>query len=203
MAARLRDGRSRRAPERAPVSPETQSAPAVVNRQSKVEVDVGRVRSFLLRLLAALDLKGCAMNVGFVDDEEMARLNARFRGQAEATDVLSFPWADEGEIGKWKLENGKSKLEKRNSKIASRNSGRQRLVSNFQFPVSELKGFLGDIVISAETARRNARAEGHSAENEIRWLILHGVLHLCGFDHERDGGEMTALELKLRARLRI
>ncbi len=55
--------------------------------------------------------------------------------------------------------------------------------------------FLGDAVISVETARRNAAAEGHSTLNEIRWLMLHGVVHLLGYDHERDKGEMIALEL--------
>jgi probable rRNA maturation factor len=68
-------------------------------------------------------------------------------------------------------------------------------------PEREFEGFLGDIVISARTARRNARVEGHSTRAEIRWLILHGVLHLLGYDHESDNGEMTALELVLRERL--
>ena len=66
---------------------------------------------------------------------------------------------------------------------------------------SELANFLGDVVISTETARRNARAEGHAPRTEIRWLILHGVLHLLGYDHETDSGEMTARELSLRAQL--
>ena len=64
----------------------------------------------------------------------------------------------------------------------------------------EFDSFLGDVVISGPTARRNARAEGHSIRREIRWLMIHGVLHLLGYDHETDGGEMTALELSLRAR---
>ena len=64
------------------------------------------------------------------------------------------------------------------------------------------KNFLGDVVISPRTARRNARAEGHSIRTEISWLILHGVLHLLGYNHETDNGEMTALELSLRDRLR-
>ena len=68
-------------------------------------------------------------------------------------------------------------------------------------PRREFKRFLGDIVISARTARRNARAERHSTRTEIRWLILHGVLHLLGYDHATDAGEMTALELALRDRL--
>ena len=67
----------------------------------------------------------------------------------------------------------------------------------------EFKNFLGDIVISVDTAMTNARQEGHSTLNEIRWLILHGVLHLLGYDHEHDHGEMTRLEHALRSRLGI
>jgi probable rRNA maturation factor len=65
----------------------------------------------------------------------------------------------------------------------------------------DFRNYLGDIVISAETARRNARAAGHSTAREIRWLILHGTLHLLGYDHETDDGKMTRLERALRHRL--
>ncbi len=68
---------------------------------------------------------------------------------------------------------------------------------------AEFSGFLGDVVISVEAARRNAKHEAHSTPNEIRWLVLHGLLHLLGHDHKTDSGEMTALELRLRERLGI
>jgi probable rRNA maturation factor len=70
-------------------------------------------------------------------------------------------------------------------------------------PGREFQQFLGDIAISARTARQNARAGKHSTRTEIRWLILHGVLHLLGYDHATDSGEMTALELALRDRLDV
>ena len=62
---------------------------------------------------------------------------------------------------------------------------------------------LGDVVVSVEQAARQAAEQGHSFENEVEQLILHGILHLCGYDHERDGGEMNRLELRLRRRLGI
>ncbi|HEX7955493.1 MAG TPA: rRNA maturation RNase YbeY [Pyrinomonadaceae bacterium] len=62
---------------------------------------------------------------------------------------------------------------------------------------------LGDVVISAEQAARQAAEHGLDFEGEVAQLILHGLLHLCGYDHETDGGEMNALELRLRRRLRI
>jgi probable rRNA maturation factor len=57
---------------------------------------------------------------------------------------------------------------------------------------------LGDIVISIDQARRQAFDEKHALATEIRYLILHGVLHALGYDHETDGGEMNALEVEVR-----
>ena len=62
---------------------------------------------------------------------------------------------------------------------------------------------LGDIVISAEQAERQAAENDLDFETEIKQLILHGVLHLCGYDHETDGGEMNRRELELRELLEI
>lgn len=61
--------------------------------------------------------------------------------------------------------------------------------------------YLGDVVVSADTARAHATTAGHTFEREIDELVMHGVLHLCGYDHETDCGEMNRLELKLRRRL--
>jgi probable rRNA maturation factor len=146
----------------------------VLNQQNKVAVSLATVRAFVQRLRAALRLGRREFNICFVDDREIERLNAVFLGRRRPTDVLSFPWQE--------------------ARARERTTG----VSNAEFA-----NFLGDVVISAETARRNARREGHSTRNEIRWLILHGLLHLLGYDHERDRGEMTSLELSLRERLGV
>jgi probable rRNA maturation factor len=57
---------------------------------------------------------------------------------------------------------------------------------------------LGDIVIACGVARRQARQAGHGEPAELRILALHGLLHLLGYDHERDNGQMARLERKLR-----
>ncbi len=154
----------------------------VTDQQTKVTVDTADAHAFVRNLAAALRLKGQCFNVCFVDDIKIQRLNAEFRGRPKATDVLSFPWKDSGppQFGVASGRKGKE--------------GRWR---------DEFAGFVGDVVISAETAGRNAVSAGHSTLHEIRWLILHGVLHLLGYDHETDDGEMTRLELSLRGRLRI
>lgn len=61
--------------------------------------------------------------------------------------------------------------------------------------------FAGDLAISIDIARTNARRLGHSADEEVRVLILHGLLHLAGYDHENDRGEMAKKELALRRKL--
>ena len=62
---------------------------------------------------------------------------------------------------------------------------------------------LGDIAISVDTAAAQAKENGLRFENEIAQLILHGLLHLSGYDHETDNGEMNRLELRLRRKLAI
>ncbi len=62
---------------------------------------------------------------------------------------------------------------------------------------------LGDIAISVDTAARQAKENGLTFDEEVAQLILHGLLHLSGYDHETDNGEMNRLELKIRRRLGI
>ena len=168
----------------------------IVNRQNKVRIDNHAIGDFVRRLQKCLRLGRWNFNICFVGDREMARLNASYRGKAKPTDVLSFPWSSPAE-GRLTMS--------ADSPRPRATGGWRTKATNFErsgmFP--EISNFLGDIVISAETARRNSLGEGHSTPNEIRWLILHGVLHLLGYDHASDHGEMTTLELSLRARLGI
>ncbi|HEY0461489.1 MAG TPA: rRNA maturation RNase YbeY [Pyrinomonadaceae bacterium] len=79
-------------------------------------------------------------------------------------------------------------------------------VLSFPFEADEFdteKDFLGDIVISLEQAERQAAENDLSLETEIKQLILHGILHLCGYDHETDDGTMNRRELELREDLGI
>ena len=62
---------------------------------------------------------------------------------------------------------------------------------------------LGEVVISLDRAVEQSRTHGLSFVNEVEQLILHGLLHLCGYDHETDDGEMNRLELRLRKKLGI
>jgi probable rRNA maturation factor len=149
-----------------------------VNLQKRYAVPTASLWGFARSLKRRLRLHHREFNVCFVDDSAIRHMNLEYRGKDKATDVLSFPWNEAGEVPTPEPPAG----------AARRGRG-------------ILANFLGDVVISVETARRNAAAEGHSTLLEIQWLILHGVLHLLGYDHERDSGEMVALELTIREQL--
>ncbi|HEY4008583.1 MAG TPA: rRNA maturation RNase YbeY [Acidobacteriaceae bacterium] len=125
----------------------------------------GLSRSGLTRFLSqARRLVGLTgeVDVLLADDRTLRRLNREFRGKDKATDVLSFPAAEDfgGEHA-------------------------------------------GDLAISLDTAARQAREHGHGLRDEVRVLLLHGLLHLSGMDHETDRGEMAMREAELRERLRL
>jgi probable rRNA maturation factor len=74
-------------------------------------------------------------------------------------------------------------------------------VLSFPAPAEVSRDFAGDLAISLDIAAANARQLGHSVEDEVRVLILHGVLHLAGYDHETDDGQMARKEMRLRKQL--
>jgi probable rRNA maturation factor len=80
--------------------------------------------------------------------------------------------------------------------------GRDQVTDVLSFPGAAWleDGHLGDVVVCVPQARRQAAAQGEPIEREVRRLLLHGVLHCLGYDHETDGGEMERLERRLRRR---
>ena len=106
--------------------------------------------------------------IALVSDARMRQMNARFRKIDRATDVLSFPADDDG--------------------VSQPMATGKKLISKD----------LGDIAIALGVARRQAREHGHALGTELRILALHGLLHLLGYDHERDRGEMHRFEERLR-----
>ena len=97
--------------------------------------------------------------------------------------------------------------------LITSNEDMQRLNAQFRrknkptdvlsFPSGEKRGFLGDIAISAELAAEQASELGHPVDKEIAILMLHGLLHLLGLDHEKDDGRMARAEKRWRARLEL
>jgi len=84
-------------------------------------------------------------------------------------------------------------------KLNRRFRGKNRPTDVLSFPAAQgIAGFAGDVAISADIAARNAAELGHTAAAEIKILALHGILHLAGYDHEKDHGEMARKEERIR-----
>lgn len=109
----------------------------------------------------------------FTDDAGIQELNRTWRGKDKATDVLSFSQV-EGEA-----------------------------TGGLPERVAVSLGMLGDVVISADTAGRQAVAIGHSFEDEVRRLLVHGVLHLLGHDHVHGGWQAKRMKQEEQRLLRL
>lgn len=133
------------------------------------------VRRDAAALLRAAHLERCELSIALVSDEQIRELNRSYRGKDQPTDVLSFSQVEEKGAAKGDIE------------------------------VPNARGIpLGDVVISIDTALAQAREFGVTPAERLRTLLIHGFLHLIGYDHERsraDARKMFARERELAAAL--
>lgn len=158
----------------------------VINRQSGVRVSIADLERFLTRARLVLRIPADALTVCLVNNAEIARWNFAYRGKKMPTDVLSFP-AD----GAHRRKRRKNAREQ-----ASPRKGARSVLSKAANASSS--HYLGDIAIAPAVARSNACRFGRTFRTEMRILILHGILHLMGYDHETDNGRMHRREQRLR-----
>ncbi|MFA6355908.1 MAG: rRNA maturation RNase YbeY [Candidatus Omnitrophota bacterium] len=126
---------------------------AAFTEKAKIPFTCKAAASYAQKTLAALGRKGCRINILFVGDPAMRRLNGRFKHRKGATDVLAFD--------------------------------------------------TGDIAISVDTARKNARRFGNTLADELKLYIIHGILHLCGYDDTSaaEAKEMRSMETRMLEKL--
>ena len=156
-----------------------------MNLQRKVKIDAKQYSGFVDSLGDVIEEMGAgAFSVAFVSDRRMKELNSFFRDKDSTTDVLSFPHEPDDFLQADGLDETGPGVERGKAETSN-------------------QMYLGDIVISVERAQKQAVENGLTLENEIKQLILHGILHLCGYDHETDAGEMNKRELQLRRKLQI
>ena len=120
--------------------------------------NAARVRSAGKALLAAVGHSDSQLSLVMVGDDEMRRLNRRYRGQRKTTDVLSFAQLEGDAIE------------------------------------SADDSHLGDVVVSVPVARRQARQGGWTLEEELLRLVIHGLLHVLGYDHEKSVREARRMQ---------
>ncbi len=128
----------------------------VVIKKKPIGISARALEAMAARAQKAAGVQG-EVHILITGNEELRRLNRRFRHKNRPTDVLSF--------------------------------------------VGDGNGVGGDIAISVDMAAANTRGLGHTLLHELNILIVHGMLHLAGFDHERDSGEMARKEHELQQAL--
>jgi probable rRNA maturation factor len=167
----------------------------ILERRKTKELSRLALARFANKAQRAAGLRG-EVNILLTGDAEMRRLNLQFRRKDKPTDVLSFPTAPAGSSAS---AAGSSASAAGSSASAAGSSA--SAAGSAALPDSAAGG--GDIAISLAAARAQAVALGHDLLTEAKVLILHGMLHLAGHDHECDHGEMLRLETKLRDELHL
>jgi len=172
----------------------------IVNRQRRIPVDLEPLAEFCRRVREELHFPEDGVTVRLVSDPAIARLNRIFRGKNAPTDVLSFP----STARQVRAAARPTRSVARRRQTAARNRSSRRGTNSarnvWRRDAAISPAYVGDIAISLETARRNARRASRRFPLELRILILHGMLHLAGYDHENDQGQMERLERRLRRR---
>jgi probable rRNA maturation factor len=164
----------------------------ISNRQRAVRVPIRSLKQFFARAMKEVRLPEGAAGICFVTDAQIAKWNADYRGKAKPTDVLSF-----------RIDDGAHRPRKNARAKTDQPQKRKHFPSASSTSSTSSTCYLGDIAIAPAVARRNARLYGRTLEQELRILILHGVLHLMGYDHETDTGQMNRREQRLRRALEI
>jgi len=192
------------------------------------------LRADALAALHLAGLEGCELSLMLVDDRRIRVLNRDFRAQDESTDVLSFPQFDEAmddatavlsfpqfdeatddvAPGRGRARRGRARPRPGEAPAAAftralrahvnAGAGIGRRVGAGAAGENRPPLLLGDVVISVDTARRQAHVLGVATAVRIRTLLIHGLLHLLGYDHERSPAEarrMFARERELATRL--
>jgi len=158
----------------------------IINRQSRISVPLSDLDKFLARARRHLRLPKDSFTVCLVANSEIARWNRSYRGKSGPTDVLSFPT----NATKVKYARSQGKQARADDLFHAANS-------------NHTSKYFGDIAIAPAVAKRNAKRFGRTLDDEMRILILHGILHLMGYDHEADDGQMERRENRLRRELRL
>ncbi len=144
----------------------------VVNR-TRAAIDAAAVAALVDVVLAAEGAAGAEVGVTFVGERRVRVLNREHRGRDEVTDVLAFPLEDAGDGG---------------AEGTAAGGGPPRL--------------LGDVVVCARQALRQARSADLPPGVELAVLLVHGTLHLLGYDHDTDAGRMALRQAELLERVR-
>ncbi|HET8579862.1 MAG TPA: rRNA maturation RNase YbeY [Nitrospiraceae bacterium] len=152
-----------------------------------------KIQSLAQKILTAAGVPEAELSLDLVGDRRIRRLNQRYRGRDYPTDVLAFPMRE----APTSVRRQASGVKRETLGLKRKGAGDLSVVTPYASPLTS--EMLGDVVISLQTAVRQAEASGHSLDLEVVMLLIHGTLHLCGYDHERGAHEARRMRRKERA----
>lgn len=155
----------------------------ISNRQSVCEVDERRLRDAVGRVLTGERIAFATISLALVDDSEIHRINREFLGHDYPTDVISFRLGGGNqETEDWRQETEAGVEEFETDALGQRAASLPPL--NPQ--PSTFNHLDGELIVSTETAQREAAAHGWTVDDELLLYVVHGMLHLCGYDDLTD-----------------
>ncbi len=140
----------------------------IISHPEKFKVQVPQIKLLSSMICQLLGLEGWELCIKFVESDEIAYLNKLYRAKDRPTDVLSFPQQE------WPAP---VRVHSVDAKLAK-----------------DAFNLLGDIVISLDEAQKNAEEIGQQLDREVCFLLVHGILHLCGHDHIKEYEEIIMLD---------
>ncbi len=148
------------------------------DRYHRMKIQSRQMIQLVEKLLGEMGEYSAEVGLVLVGDTEMRRLNRQYRGLDQSTDVLAFPMRGKGE-----------------------SSNKKKMTGIWQLDTSY--SLLGDVVISVPAARKQALQQGHSLQREMTLLMIHGLLHLLGYDHEQSVADARAMKRKEKKLLQM
>ncbi len=152
----------------------------IANRQTCLVPDEPRLREAVVRILTEERVPSAAISLALVDDAEIQRVNREFLGHDYPTDVISFRLDEAG--------GQESGVRDQRSEVRGQEKSESSSASSLPHPSSLIPHhhLEGELIVSTETALREAAAHGWSPQDELLLYVVHGLLHLCGYDDLTD-----------------
>jgi probable rRNA maturation factor len=160
---------------------------------TRLAVDEAEVARLVARVLAAEGVRSGELGVRLVGARRMRALNRDHLGHDEVTDVLSFPLEEADELA---ADPGEPLTDRGVADDGAGEPLTDQGVADDDGP-DGMPRLLGDVVVCPLRAAAQARAAGRPLARELAALLVHGTLHVVGYDHETDAGEMAAREARL------
>ena len=164
----------------------------ITDRQTQLSVDVDQLRTAIKQVLADENITSAEISVALVDDAEIRRINRDFLRHDYPTDVISFVLNEVDGLSRTVasrsgVHSQKAEISRQERTLANAPSAHSASQDSSRVPQRDvLRHLEGELIVSAETAAREAAVHGWKPADELLLYIVHGTLHLCGYDDLTD-----------------